>query len=235
MINPNKFTYFVPVRRGSERISGKSTRKFSHFEGGLLELKLHDLLATKVEKIVVSTDDEKAIEISNSFKDGRIIIDERPKYLCSSETPVQDLVDYIPTIVENLHIFWVHVTAPLVGPEIYNTAIDVYSTALETGYDSVMSVTRFQQFLWDTKINNVINFDRTKILWPRTQDLEPLYEINHAFYISSRNNYLKLRDRIGVKPFMFEITKREACDVDWQDDFEIAELMFDRFRGQRLN
>lgn len=232
MINAAKFTYFVPVRRGSERVLSKSTRKFCHFEGGLLELKLNDLLATKIQDIVVSTDDERAIEIAAGFKDGRIIIDERPEYLCNSATPVQDLVNYVPEVVKNTHIFWVHVTAPLVGPQIYDAAIEAYSKALEAGFDSLMSVTRFQQFLWSTKINNVINFDRSQVLWPRTQDLEPLYEINHAFYISSRENFINIRDRIGYKPSMFEIGKREACDVDWQEDFEIAELMFDRFRTQ---
>ena len=82
-------------------------------------------------------------------------------------------------------------------------------------FDSLLSVSKIQQFLWSKKENRCINFDRSLVKWPRTQDLSPLYEINHAFYINSRENYLKLHDRIGESPLLFELDRIHSFDIDW--------------------
>ena len=58
--------------------------------------------------------------------------------------------------------------------------------------------------------------------WPNTQDLEPLYEINHAFYLNSRRNYESLGDRIGVNPALYVCNGLCKIDIDWQDDFDLA-------------
>lgn len=88
--------------------------------------------------------------------------------------------------------------------------------------DSVMSVNKIQQFLWDDREKRVINTDRSVNPWPNTQELEPLYEINHAFYINSRGNYLTMRDRIGKAPALFVCEGEKKIDIDWQDDFDLA-------------
>jgi hypothetical protein len=56
--------------------------------------------------------------------------------------------------------------------------------------------------------------------------LKVLYEINHAFYINSIVNYIKLKDRIGAKPYYFELDKLQSFDIDWEEDFRIAEKIF---------
>ena len=35
----------------------------------------------------------------------------------------------------------------------------------------------------------------TNIPWPRTQDLEPLYEINHAIFLAKRSVYTEQKNR----------------------------------------
>ena len=43
----------------------------------------------------------------------------------------------------------------------------------------------------------------TDIPWPRTQDLEPLYEINHAIFLAKRSVYTEQKNRIGQKPLLY--------------------------------
>ena len=43
----NKIAFFLPTRKGSERVKNKNTRPFANIEGGLVENKLRQLLATK--------------------------------------------------------------------------------------------------------------------------------------------------------------------------------------------
>ncbi len=45
-----------------------------------------------------------------------------------------------------------------------------------------MSVTEIKQFIWSDREKKIINADKSiDAKWVQTQDLEPLYEINHAF------------------------------------------------------
>lgn len=224
----NKVTFFLPTRKGSQRVKDKNTRPFAGIEGGIFKLKLQQLLnVERVSEIVVSTNDERTMDVARSFHNDKIRIVERPESLCLSSTVIEDFINYIPTIIESNHIFWVHATAPFANEEILNNALDAYERNIMRGkYDSLLSVNKIQQFLWSAKENKCINHDRTKLKWPRTQDLEPLYEINHAFYISSRENYLKFHDRIGMLPYLFELDKLHAYDIDWEDDFAIAEMIY---------
>lgn len=228
----NKISFFLPTRKGSERVKNKNTRPFAGIEGGILKLKLQQLLnIERVEDIVVSTNDEQTIEVAESFDNPRIRIIERPEHLCLSSTVIEDFIDYIPSVVESEHIFWVHATAPFADESILNKALDTYIEAISSGeYDSLLSVNKIQQFLWSATENKCINHDRSKVKWPRTQDLEPLYEINHAFYINSRDNYLKYHDRIGEKPYLFELDKLHSYDIDWEDDFAIAEMIYSKIK-----
>lgn len=225
-----KYAFFLPTRKGSERVVNKNTRTFAGIEGGILRVKLQQLLnIDRISTIVVSTNDEATIEIVKSFNNDRIKIIERPEYLCLSSTVIQDFINYIPSIVDAEHIFWVHTTAPFADEKILNEALDLYEEKVlkDNAYDSLLSVTKIQQFLWSEKEGKCVNHDRSKVLWPRTQDLEPLYEINHAFYINSKENFLKYHDRIGVKPYLYELDKLHSLDIDWGDDFALAEIVYD--------
>ena len=236
MSRNEKFAFFLPTRKGSERVQNKNTRTFAGIEGGLLKLKLNQLLEVdRVHDIIVSTNDSETIEIAQSFNNARIQVIERPEALCLSSTVIEDFINYIPTVVNADHIFWVHATAPFADKQVLENALDVYEKEVigENNYDSLLSVTKVQQFLWSAKENKCINHDREQVKWPRTQDLEPLYEINHAFYINSRENYLKFNDRIGVKPYLYEFDKIHSFDIDWNDDFQLAEIIYNSLYAKK--
>lgn len=225
----NKYAFFLPTRKGSERVVNKNTRTFAGIKGGILELKIQQLLdIERVSDIIISTNDESTKNIACSFHNDRIKIIERPNELCLSSTVIEDFIDYIPTVVDAEHIFWVHATAPFANVEVLNSALDCYESEVlrKNSFDSLLSVSKIQQFLWSKKVNKCINHDRSLVKWPRTQDLDPLYEINHAFYINSRENYLKFHDRIGEFPLLFELDKIHALDIDWEEDFILAEIIY---------
>jgi len=62
----------------------------------------------------------------------------------------------------------------------------------------------------------------------QTQDLPPVYEENSCLYLFTRENLARKRHRIGDKPFMFEIDKSEAWDIDEELDFEITDFLMKR-------
>lgn len=224
---------FLPTRKGSERVINKNTRTFAGVTNGLLEVKLKQLLNTKlVGEIILSSNDEASLEFGNklSKEEKRLKIIERPDHLALSSTNLIDLVKYVPTICSEPHILWTHVTSPFVLAEDYDKAIETYFNTQKEGYDSLMSVKTLQNFLWSKEKNDLIN-RMTDIKWPRTQDLMPLYEIDSAFFIASQNIYLENQDRIGNKPFLMEQSGYKSFDVDWEDDFELAELIYKSING----
>lgn len=224
----NNVSIFIPARSGSERVKDKNTRDFAGVSGGLIYLKLKTALEIDgVDEVVFSTNDEKAIEIAKKFKDPKLRIDIRPNELCVTSTPAPDLFAYVPKIISNDHIFWIHVTSPFITKDTYESALKEYFINLNNkSYDSMLSVTKIQQFIWDDKLHEMINCDIIKGNWPRTQDLKPLFEVNHAFYIGSRKNYLTEKKPISNNLAIYVLDKLSSIDIDWEDDFLLAESIY---------
>lgn len=221
-----KIAFFLPTRKGSERVKSKNTRPFAGIEGGLVENKIKQLLATKhIDEILFSSNDEMCIAIAEKYaSDSRLRIIPRPNELCLSTTNLQDLICYVPTITNADHILWGHVTTPLVEAKIYDTAIEQYLSKITKGYDSLVSVKELKNFLLNQEGKLVNN--TTDIPWPRTQDLEPLYEINHAIFLAKRSVYTEQKNRIGQKPLLYIMDEIHSKDIDWEEDFKIAEIMY---------
>jgi CMP-N-acetylneuraminic acid synthetase len=220
------FSAFFPLRAGSSRVIGKNTRPFHPDGRSLFQVKL-DQIATLSDhflEVVISTNDEAVIaQFPAKLEGSNIRIERRPVALCQSTTKVQDLIDYVPTVTRGEWVFWFHATSPFVDATDYESALAQCEREVFNGdNDSLMSVNRLQQFIWNDRERRVINTDRTNNPWPNTQDLDPLYEINHAFYINSRRNYLEFGDRIGRKPALYVCEGLRKIDIDWQDDFDMA-------------
>ena len=229
----DKIAFFLPTRKGSERVNNKNTRPFAGIEGGLVENKIKQILATKhVDEIIFSSNDERCMEVADNYSyDSRLRIIPRPDELCLSSTNLQALICYVPTVTDADHILWGHVTTPLAGAEEYDKGIELYLSKLEEGYDSLVGVTELKNFLLN-KNGKLVN-NTTDIPWPRTQDLESLYEINHTIFLAKREVYTKLKNRLGEKVLLHVMDEIHSKDIDWEDDFTIAEIMYKNLYGKK--
>lgn len=220
----DKVIAFVPCRKGSQRVVNKNIKPFSGVNGGLTFIKISQLLKVdSIDKIVISTDDDEVKRIARSFEDPKILIDNRPAQLASSETSTDDLIQYIPTIIQSSTILWTHVTSPMVNEAIYEKMINAYFENLDD-FDSLMSITKCYKFMWYK--GHPLNYDKNIEKWPRTQTLSPLLEINSAAFIANIDIYHKYNDRIGDVPFLYELNEIESFDIDWEIDFELAEVLW---------
>lgn len=223
---------FLPCRKGSQRVKHKNIREFAGIEGGLTKIKIEQLVnCERIDKIIVSTDDKEVISIcetvlSSSSKE--YSIDHRPKELASSETSTDDLIQYVGEIIPEGEILWTHVTSPFITSNIYSDAITVYQELkAKEQCDSLTTVTKHQKFFWN-KQGKAINYDRSIEKWPRTQTMEPIYEINSGIFLCNADIYHNLKDRVGVNPYLYELTDIQAMDVDWEEDFQLAEILWSK-------
>jgi len=221
---------FLPTRKGSQRIKNKNTRPFAEFKNGLLELKLNQLMRVKlISEIVLSTNDEDSLNIAYAMSRqcSKLKIDHRPDNLASNTTNLIDLVTYVPKVTNSDHLLWTHVTSPFVDSADYDQAIEQYFQACEQGNDSLMSVKPFNNFLWSKEKGDLIN-RCTPQRWPRTQDLMELFEIDSAIFIAPRKVYEQQNDRVGHNPFLYQLGGIKSFDIDWEDDFIIAEALYEK-------
>ena len=223
----SKVIAFLPMRKGSDRVKNKNSRDFAGVAGGLCFIKISQLLKVKsISKIIISTNDYKVKEIASSFKTDRLILDERPEELSSSQTSTDDLINYVPKIITSGVVLWTHVTSPFIDEDAYENIIDQYFFNLKTN-DSLMTVTKVQKFFWNHR--GPLNYNKLQEKWPRTQTLQPIFEINSGAFVANVEIYKELSDRIGNNPHLHTVDEREAFDIDWELDFEIAELMWRKY------
>ncbi|TDN82169.1 N-acylneuraminate cytidylyltransferase [Salegentibacter sp. 24] len=225
-----KYSIFIPVRKGSERVLKKNTRDFAGIKGGLLNLKLRQLESIKENyEIVVSTDDEDSLKIASSFKDKikNLKVIERPGELGKSTTPLRELIEHAGMVCSGDSVLWTHVTSPFCDALEYIKAIEFYDTGLKKNYDSLISGRDYKEFLLDKKSGKFVN-NNTELSWPRTQDLSDCFEINNAIFLTARENY-KMGNRTGTKPILHTQNKIVSLDIDYEEDFKIAEAVYDRF------
>lgn len=224
-------TAFLPCRKGSQRIPRKNIKAFAGFRYGLLEIKLNQLIkVATIEKIILSTDDEDIIKFASSLDSSKIFIDRRPEYLCTNETSTDDLIKYVAHLIPKGHILWTHVTSPILDDRLYEKIINTYEKSINSDFDSLMTVNQIKSFLWNEK--TPINYDNKKEKWPRTQSISPIYDVNSAVFLASSEVYKKRQDRIGNKPYLYVLNKFEGLDIDWPEEFLLAEMIM-KIRGFR--
>lgn len=222
-------TAFLPCRAGSERVIKKNTRLFGEVDGGLTAIKIRQLAKCPlISEIIVSTDDTDVMSICQSVKNNietPIRIVERPKELALSSTSTDDLIRYVPSLVEEGIILWTHVTSPFIETKNYQEGINLYRQAIQSGtHDSLMSVTPIQTFIWNN--TSPVNYNRDIEKWPRTQTLPQWYEVNSGMFIIDSTLMNTIEDRIGYNPLLLPMDNLDAFDIDTEQHFLLADNMW---------
>ncbi len=221
-----KITALVPMRDKSQRVEGKNYRMLAGkplYQHILLTL----LTCPEIAEIVVDTDSQVIIEgLQKEFSQVRIIV--RPDHLRGGETSMNEVLLHDTTQVESDFYLQTHSTNPLLRAETISRAIQTMLD-LYPDYDSLFSVTRMQTRLWD-ELGRAINHNPAILL--RTQDLPAVYEENSCLYLFTRATLENEHNRIGRRPYMFEIAVGEAWDIDEEIDFKIVDLLMSNQNNQ---
>ena len=214
-----KLAALVPMRHHSQRVPGKNYRPlagkplFHHIIEALLAV-------PEIETVMVDTDSEPVMDgVRRFFPTVKLI--QRPEHLRADDVPMNDILLHDIAQVDADFYLQTHSTNPLLQADTISRGIRDFFADYPK-YDSLFSVTRLQTRLY-FKDGRAINHDPTVLI--QTQHLPPVYEENSGLYLFTRENLIKRHHRIGVKPFMFEIDKAEAWDIDEELDFEITDFL----------
>jgi CMP-N-acetylneuraminic acid synthetase len=214
------------MRHHSQRVPGKNYRMldgrplYQHVISSLLQVK-------ELTQIVVDTDSDEIIAgVTENFPTVKVM--RRPEHLRADTIPMNEiLMNDVQNFPSDLYL-QTHSTNPLVSSETFSRAIRTL-TSQYPAYDSLFGVTRLQSRLWD-QLGRAINHNPAILL--QTQDLPPVYEENSCLYIFTGENLSQKRNRVGERPYLFEIDRDEAWDIDEEIDFRLVELFIQARKGK---
>ena len=219
MIHNRKVTALIPIKEHSERVKNKIFRLFT---GKPL---FHHILETlehtyAVDEVIINTDSHvvknEAIELFPKVK-----IHSRPEKLQGDFISVNKIIAFDLEHSDSDIYIQTHATNPLLKSETLAHALKKF-VEIEEDYDSVFSVNKWQTRFYDIE-GNAVNHNPNELL--RTQDLPPLYEENSNFYIFTKESFSKVGRRIGGRPYLFEMSRIEATDIDDEFSFHMAEIL----------
>ena len=212
-------TALVPMRHSSERVPGKNYRElvdrplYAHIIGTLLAV-------PEINQNVVDTDSPVIIEgLKRDYPS--VITVERPQHLRAGTIPMNEILMHDTGLVPADLYLQTHSTNPLLSAQTLSAAIRVLRDAYPA-YDSLFGVTRIQARLWD-QLTRPINHNPAILL--RTQDLPPVFMENSCVYLFTRQTLEQRRNRIGERPYMFEVSPAESWDIDEESTFRIVEQL----------
>lgn len=203
----------MPIKLKNERCQGKNTRVLGNKP--LLQWELDTLKKVDLcESISVFCSSESIIPF---LPDGINFV-SRPKYL---DLPTSNFTQIFSCFAKkypaDIYVY-AHATAPFVSA---NTMKECIESVISGKYDSAFCAVKLQDYLWQD--GEPLNFDATDL--PRTQDLKPIYQETSGVYVFTKEVFEKYHRRIGIKPFIKEVTFKEAIDIDNPEDFDLAEAL----------
>ncbi len=222
----------IPVKFKSERVPSKNFRKF-YKNKSLLDILLDKLLKIKkIEKIFISTDNQK-ISFKNKKLKNKIEVIFRDKKLCNNKTPwsevIYNVVNHLP-VNDNTNVMWCHTTTPL---------FDDYSNALNfflnnKSFNGLVAVSKIKEFLIG---ENKIPLNYSWGNWHKySQNMPNIFAVSGALFICKKKEFLKNRYVISTNPFFYESSSFSSIDIDNIYEFELARILYqNKNKFKKLN
>jgi pseudaminic acid cytidylyltransferase len=222
----------IPARGGSKRIPRKNIREFCG----------KPMLAWSIEAakssglfnhIIVSTDDQEIAELAVSY--GAVSPFVRPVDLSGDYIGTASVVKHalewaISNLGEVKFVCTIYATAPFIDSSDLISGLSLLS---KSDAQILFSVTSFpfpsQRAIKINKDNRVEMFQPQHYL-TRSQDLEPAYHDAGQFYWSTPDGVLNDVSAFSESAIPFIIPRYQVQDIDTEEDWIRAELMFNSWK-----
>lgn len=205
-----KTVAIMPIKLQNERLPGKNTKLLG--DKPLIQYELDSLLDVGlIDSINVYCSDET---ICRYLPDGVTFI-KRPDFLDLPTSNFTQIFENFRNAVEADIYVYAHATAPFITKETMRECI----MAVQSGqYDSAFCASKIQDYLWQD--GKPLNFDATNL--PRSQDIKPIYRETSGVYVFTKEVFEKYHRRIGINPYVKEVSLKESVDINNPEDFELA-------------
>ena len=212
-----KIAAYVPIKLNNVRTPGKNTKQFD--DGRALCTFMFNTLAhvRGVDEAYCYCSNE---QIKKYLPEGIDFL-KRPETLDSSETQCHEIIrSFIETIDADIVVLC-HATCPFVKVESIEKCIEMVKSGK---YDSAFTVSQVRDFLW--RDGKPMNFEPGYAV--KTQDLPEVFKESIGCYVFTKEMFLKSNRKVGFHPYLCPIDAYEEIDIDYPEDFEMANAIYMR-------
>jgi len=216
MKNTFKIAAFLPVKSSSERIKNKNLK---FLNGKFLFLHTLEKLAECdfIDEVFLDSESEEVFEMASNVDFIRFKRDEK---LADNSTDGNKLfLNEIKATNADICI-QILCTSPFIEPETIKKGVEILTNSAE--FDSVVLVKKEKLYTWDS-VDYKPDYNIENI--PNSFNLDDTIIETMGLYIIRRDAALKTGRRIGDKPYLLEASSLEAIDINYSQDFELAELI----------
>jgi len=203
----------VPIKFNSKRVKRKNLRLING-------IPLYQYIFSQLIRLDNSWD--IFIYSSNVYcadkLDKRIRYLPRPNYLDSDSIHANALFQYSAKLLPHRIQAIVHPTTPFLMKDSMQACIDA---VIQGGYDSAFTAEEIKSYAWYK--GKPLNYDPYDMV--QTQQLEAVLVENSGIYVYIKENYEEYGTRIGGNPYIKVVTKKEALDIDTEEDLKQAKLV----------
>ena len=201
----------ILCRKGSVGIPEKNTRLLKGVP--LYVHQVNNLKQSGVEKVYVSTNDEKIINQAEKYGFIPVL---RPDNLCTNTSKCEEALKHFTERFDYEILVFAQATSPMCKPKYIKAGL---KQILEPGCDSVVSVC-LEHWLprWSLSMKPIDwKIDKR----PRRQDMKEVYVENGSFYITTKKEFLKTHIRYSGKIKPVVMPHYDSFQVDTEEDFEV--------------
>ena len=227
---------FIPVRGGSKSIPLKNIKPICGQPLVYWTVKAA-CECQHIDKVYVATDSDKIREVVFGIKSGNIgEIDQglssKIEVIGRSAESASDTASTESAMLEFAgkydfdNIVLIQATSPLLKAEDLNRGFELFS---EAKVDSVLSAVRQKRFNWaldEEGFAHPSNYDVFKR--PRRQEFDGYLVENGAFYITSKADLLKFKNRVSGNIKAVEMDEDSFFEIDEESDWIIIEALMKR-------
>lgn len=205
----------IPVKLNSKRVPGKNTKPF--FDGTPLMTFIQKtcLAAKNIDDVFIYCSDDAV----KPYVLPGVTFLKRPEYLDGDTINANDFIrEFMKEVDADIYVN-AHTTSPFAKTETVEELVEKVASG---EYDSAFCAEPLRTFMWEN--GKPVNFDPDH--FPRTQDLPLIYGETSIAYVFTKESFLKHNRRLGSKPFIKEVSRIEAMDIDYPEDFEMANAVY---------
>ena len=209
----------IPVRGGSKGIPRKNLKTVNGIS--LVERSLRVALKSKVDKIIVSTDDKEISDVAIKYGATlHIRSSENSGDDASTESVILEVVEkYESNWPSDLAVGFIQATSPFVSAETINECFDL----AEKGYSS-FSAKSFHGFTWE-KLDKWVPINHPLEFRPRRQDLNEKVVETGAIYCFPIKQFKEKKYRFCSEPKPVMVNSMTGIEIDDIYELELANLL----------
>lgn len=220
---------FIPVRGGSKSIPLKNIKPISGKP--LVYWTIKAACGCKyIDKVYVATDSDKIKDTVESFEaDFEVNFFSKIEVIGRSPESASDIASTEFVMIEFAknydfdNIVLVQATSPLLVSCDLDRGFEIFA---KEGTDSVLSVVPQKRFLWETDESGFAHPANYDVFHrPRRQEFEGCLVENGAFYITSKANLIKSKNRVSGNIKAVEMNEDTFFEIDEPNDWVIIEAL----------